>query len=741
MTDTFLSNSRLLGALALSLMLGCASELSENETMERIRRELQQTASPLTIAENHQLSQKNHASVYANKQNAAQSNLPVFEAERATGNVVNPNAQRPKRSSANTPGTVTLNFENADLREVVKFIMTDLLSKNYILSPAVQGQVTLQTSEPIAVDDLLPTLESLLKLNGAVMVSDGDLLRILPMAEANRGNLAPKVGKIQRLKPGYEVRIIPLKYLSAIEAQKNLEPFLPAGSLLQVDPVKNILTVAGTSTELANIQQTINTFDVDWLKGMSIGVYRLQNVSLEEVLPEIEGLFGQGGSTPFAGLFQFIAMDRLNAVMVITRQASYLGEARRWLEKLDKADGGDKERLYVYRVKNGRAEDLAGVLGGIFSNKKQSGSTSTRTAEVAPGQTGATASSKPTDDKSTDNKPKSNNAVAAQAKNKAAKVSSQHGGSSISGAEATISADEVNNSLVIKATPGNYDLVLQALRQLDVPKLQVMLDVVVAEINLTGSLSLGFNYWLQEKEAKPGQAGQTDDTQGITLGGVGPESINGVKEGFAYTLNNIIPGRLNVAINALAKNGLAQFLSTPSLMVLDNETATMNVGEKISVTNNSTDANGLLVQANNYLDTGVNLSITPRVTAGGSVQMNITQTVSRRAGTSDSQGNPNLYTRDIESAVVANDGQTIVLGGLIQENTDTDRSGVPLLQDLPAVGSLFRTTKRNKNRTELIVLITPHVARNADETLRITKAFRNRMKGLDIYNESRGKYH
>ncbi len=730
MTDTFLSNSRLWGALALSFMLGCASELSENETMERIRRELQQTASPLAIAENRQLSQRNRASVYANKQNAAQSDLPVFEAERATGNVVNPNAQRPKRVSGNAPGTVTLNFENADLREVVKFIMTDLLAKNYILSPAVQGQVTLQTSEPIAVDNLLPTLESLLKLNGAVMVSDGDLLRILPIAEANRGNLAPKVGKIRRLKPGYEVRIIPLKYLSATEAQKNLEPFLPAGSLIQVDPVKNILTVAGTSTELANIQQTINTFDVDWLKGMSIGVYRLQNVSLEEVLPEIEGLFGQGGSTPFAGLFQFIAMDRLNAVMVITRQASYLGEARRWLEKLDKADGGDKERLYVYRVQNGRAEDLAGVLGGIFSSKKQSGSTRTRTAEVAPGQTGATASSKPTDD----NKPKGNNAVAAQAKNKAAKVSSQRSGTSISGAEATISADEVNNSLVIKATPGNYDLVLQALRQLDVPKLQVMLDIVVAEINLSGSLSLGFNYWLQETEQK-------DDNQGITFGGVGASAINGVEGGFAYTLNNVIPGRLNVAINALAKNGLAQFLSTPSLMVLDNETATMNVGEKISISNNYTDANGNAVNGTSYLDTGVNLSITPRVTAGGSVQMNITQTVSRQATTTGAQGNPNVYTRDINSAVVANDGQTIVLGGLIQENTDTNRSGVPLLQDLPAVGSLFRTTKRSKSRTELIVLITPHVARNADETLRITKAFRNRMKGLDIYNESRGKYH
>lgn len=710
---------RILVMLSLLSLAGCASELSENETMARIRHELQQSVNPLTIHENRQLNNRNANSVYKNKQNPQSSEARVFESERATGSVVNTNAKRPQRPPTNAPGTVTLNFENADLREVVKFIMTDLLSQNYILSPAVQGQVTLQTSEPIPVDNLMPTLESLLKLNGAVMVSDGDLLRILPLAEANRGNLAPKVGKIRSLKPGYEVRIIPLKYLSATEAQKNLEPFLPAGSLLQVDPVKNILTVAGTSNELANIQQTIDTFDVDWLKGMSIGVYRLQNVTLEEVLPEIEGLFGQGGSTPFAGLFQFIPMERLNAVMVITRQTSYLGEARRWLEKLDKSDNSDKERLYVYRVQNGRAEDLAGVLDGIFSGKKKTGTTKTREKSVAPGQTGATASSKPTS--------------TSTAITKARSINVKRGGTAISGAEATISADEVNNSLVIKATPANYDLVLQALRQLDVPKLQVMLDVVVAEISLTGSLALGFNYWLQE-------TGKSVN-QGVAIGGPGAASIKGAKGGFSYTLNNVIPGRLNVAIKLLASNGLAQFLSTPSLMVLDNESATMSVGQRLGIVSSSTDKNGNAVTSTNYLNTGVDLDITPRVTAGGSVQMNITQKVSRPVpNTANKQGNPDIYTRNIKSAVVANDGQTIVLGGLIQENNGTSRSGVPVLKDLPGIGALFRETNRTTDRTELIVLITPHVARNAEETLRITKEFRNRMKGLDIYNETKEKY-
>lgn len=717
----FVKKNSVLPVCFAFLLAGCATELTETETMNRIRDELAQSGSPLNISEHRQLdSSANKQPYLSNNENIEK--LPTFEMQVAKGSVVNPNAKRPSRvRTGSSEGSVTLNFENADLREVVKFIMTDLLEKNYILSPAVQGQVTLQTSQPIATDDLLPTLETLLKLNGAVILSDGDLLRILPVAEANRGNLAPKVGKIERLKPGYEVRIVPLKYLSAVEAQKNLEPFLPAGSLVQVDPIKNILTIAGSSNELANIQQTIDTFDVDWLKGMSIGVYRLQNVDLKEVLPELEGLFGQGGNTPFAGLFQFIPMERMNAIMVITRQANYLVEAKRWIERLDQANGGDQERLYVYRVQNGRAEDLASVLGGIFSESKSksSGSSSSRSKSVAPTQTGAEVSSK------------GNNAINAQNNRKTSTKST--GGTTISGTEATISADETNNSLVIKATPTNYDLVLQALRQLDVPKLQVLLDVVVAEINLTGSLSLGFNYWLQEKD-------NTDKNQGVAINGVGAATIEGVKNGFAYTLNNVIPGRLNVALNLLAKNGLAQFLSTPSLMVLDNETASMNVGEKLSISNNYTDAKGNAVNGTSYLDTGVNLKITPRVTAGGSVQMTITQTVSRKSSTTGAQGNPNVYTRDISSAVVANDGETIVLGGLIQENTDVERRGVPLLQNLPGVGTLFRDTARSRNRTELIVMITPHVARNADETLQITKEFRNRMKGLDIYNESRGKY-
>ncbi|WP_218110506.1 type II secretion system secretin GspD [Ostreibacterium oceani] len=724
-----------LGVFALLGLSGCASELQEQETMSRIQQELLRE-NPLQIHENRRLSNEGAEGVYGDKNGDNQSvedTAPVFESERATGSVVNPNAKRPQYTGGRSAGTVTLNFENADLREVVKFVMTDLLEQNYILSPAVQGQVTLQTSEPIAKEDLLPTLETLLKVNGAVIVQDGDLVRILPLGEANRGTLAPKVGRIDSLKPGYEVRIIPLKYLSATEAQKNLEPFLPAGSLLQVDPVKNILTVAGTSSELANIQQTIDTFDVDWLKGMSIGVYRLQNVGVQDVLPELEGLFGASGSTPFAGLFQFIPMERLNAVMVITRQENYLVEARRWLEKLDRTNNGETERLYVYRVQNGRAEDLAGVLSGIFASSSSSTSTSTpRDPSVAPGQTPVRVTS-PAAVGAASNASNAGSASTGSTGGSAtlqSSLSSNAGGRSgnaVAGAQATITADEVNNSLVIKATPANYDLVLQALRQLDVPKLQVLLDVVIAEINLTDDLRYGFKYFLEK-------GGEGGSQQGISVSQV-PEKAAG---GFNYTLANIA-GRVNVTIDALAQKGLAQFLSTPSLMVLDNETATMNVGEDIAIPNPVIQNGDIVSTSTTYLNTGVDLEITPRVNAGGVVQLTIKQRVSRNSGTGSDDA-PNIFTREIASAINAQDGETIVLGGLIQEQSNTSRNGVPLLQDIPLAGALFRSTGRNTTRTELIVLVTPRVARNADEALNITREFRQRMKGLDIYNETKRKY-
>lgn len=714
-------------SLFVLFVTGCANERYDSETLSRIKKQMQTRPDPLEIYKGDDSKSVDYRQ--SDEVNVKADTDPILDVIPATGSVVNANPAAIKRAGGDGKGTVTLNFEGADLREVVKFIMTDLLELNYIMSPNVQGQVTLQTSKPVTEADLLPTLETLLKINGAVLVDDGNLLRVLPVAEANRGNLVPKVGKIKSQKPGYEVRIVPLKYISATEAQTVLEPFLPDGSLLQVDTSRNILTIGGSSAELANIQQTIDTFDVDWLKGMSIGIFKLRNTNLSDVTPELEGLFGESGNTPFAGLFKFIPMERMNSIMIITPQPTYLKEAERWIEKLDRAESVDSERLYVYRVQHGRASDLIDVLSGIFKGTTRTSSSSSdsnnRDASVAAGESGRTVGSV------------SSTTTSATKKTTSKSTSSRNSstGNSVGDAEATISADEVNNSLVIKATPANYDLVLQALRQLDVPKLQVLLDVVIAEINLTNELSYGFRYWLAKNNNSDTVFGGAGDSGG-SISEI-PSTIS--TGGFNYSVVSLT-GNLSFAVDALASEGLAQFLSTPSLMVLDNETASMNVGEEISVnTGSSTSDGGTITTSNQYIQTGVDLEVTPRVSASGAVILDITQNVSRQSGTVGSSGNPNIYDREITTSISALDGQTIALGGLIQEQRDTNRSGVPLLKDIPYLGALFRGTSKSIKRTELIVLVTPRVARNSNEALGITKDFRAKMRGLDAYNDVKSR--
>lgn len=721
---TLISKNRSL-FLAMSLFLaGCATESHKITAFDHVNAEIKQNNEGVVIKESKNLINSVEPVVYQSQGNANAPKSPAtFTVQKPTGSMFNAKPYEPKRPRSVDKGNITLNFEGQDIRQVISSIMTNMLKLNYTISPAVQGQVSLQTSRPIANADLLPLLETMLKENGHVMLKDGDMYRIMPLANASQ-NARPRVGKIKTQKTGYQVRIVPLKYVSAVEMQKRLAPYVPAGGLLEVDTARNTVTIAGIGSELARMQTIIETFDVDWLRGKAVGLYRLKNVKVADVMPELQGIFGEGGNTPFAGMFQFIPMERNNSIMVITSQESYLYDAKRWLERLDVSNQGEAERLYVYRVQNGRAEHIAGVLSGIFSGGGDSSapafndSENFRDVSVAPGLDLATTGAQ--------------NGVSPE-KVAIPKPRSSGGGTVITGATATISADEENNSLVIKATPSNYDLVLQALRQIDVPKLQVMVEVVIAEVILTDSLEYGFKFWLQEQN-------QTGTNQGFSSNGPGAAKIGEIFDdkgnvksgqsapGFNYTLANMA-GKINAQITALASKNMAKLISTPYLFVVDNETASMNVGEKISInTGQTTNSSGNTTSSNEYIDTGVQVNITPRVNAGGVVRMDISQVVSRTTG---SGANPNIINRSIDSSVITRDGQTIALGGLIQQVGDVGRSGLPLLGDLPFVGSLFRSTVDKSTRTELIMLITPHVSRNSAQTLDISREFRAKMKGID----------
>ncbi len=286
---------------------------------------------------------------------------PKPEIDLGTGKFVNP---QPAAKAPSGEGQVTFNFENQPVQAVVKAILGDMLQENYTIAPNVGGNVTYSTSRPIRREDALPVLEMLLSWTGNALVREGGRYTVMQAKDAIPGKLTPRLGASQQ--PGYGLRIFPLKYISASETAKLLKPYAKADAFVQIDPNRSLLVLAGTPSELDNYQRTIDTFDVDWMRGMSIGVFTLQHVEVAKMIPDLQKLFGTEGESPLAGMFRFMPIESTNSIVAITPQPEYLKQAEEWLYRLDRGGAENSVQLYVYNVKNVKAPDLADYLSQIF---------------------------------------------------------------------------------------------------------------------------------------------------------------------------------------------------------------------------------------------------------------------------------------------------------------------------------------------------------------------------------------
>jgi len=644
---------------------------------------------------------------------------PAVEIYPGTGAFINSGAAR--RAKGREPGTgkYTLNFDDADLGEVAKVILSDTLGENYVLAPTVSGRVTLQTTRPLTREELIPTLEMLLRMNGAVLIIGDSGYRIEPAANALQGATSPRLGLAgSRLPNGYQIRIVPLQYIGVQEMQKILEPLLPPKSIIRADISRNMMMVAGTGAELDNILETIQIFDVNLMKGKSVLLYPLKNVDVATIIGELEGIFGSDAETPLSGMFRLVPIERMNAVMVITPQPRYLREAKVWLDRLDRSveeTGAGAGGVYVYRVQNVEAADLASILNDIFSQSKKS---STPRAQLAPGRRAAEISG--------DKKPGDNTAAKAKAGGNQLNVGAV--------ADVRIIADEKNNSLVIVATAQAYEILKKVISQLDVPPLQVLIDATVVEITLSDNLQYGLQWFFRHSVGPYGATAVLSDTSPNTTGG---QALAGAGTGFSYSLLNDA-GTIRAVLTALASNNKVNVVSSPSLMVLNNQEAFINVGTQVptatSTTSNTSGATatGALVTTQiQTVDTGVTLKIKPRVNAGGLVIMDVEQEVKDAFTTNTSNLNsPSIAQRKITSVISVQSGETIVLGGLITYKRTRTGSGVPFLSKLPWVGWLFSKTTKDLQRTELVVLITPRVVQNRLDSAFITTEFKRKLTGL-----------
>jgi len=636
--------------------------------------------------------------------------------EIGSGNYISEDASTKKPKISAEEGEIILNFQGTDIHEFVKAILGDILGKNYIIDPKVAGKVSINTSKPVNQDELFPLLEEILAINGIAIIEDKNYYKILAKTNAARGNLAPTTTATDG---GYSIRIVPLTYIAAQEMQKILEPFITEGGSVRVDSQRNLLILGGTPQELAQLQETIDIFDVDWLRGMSVGLYPLDYVDPKTLKTELDGILsgvgGSGSGELLGGLVRTISLERLNSILLISSTPSALREAEIWLYRLDRPGEQTGQRLYVYKVQNAKATELAGILSQIF-NTSTSGSTAPPPPALAPGTTPVQISS-------------SENGEQEQSKPATTKPTSvgDSGLTLSTSGDIEIIADDVRNALVILATPSDYKMVENAIRELDIVPLQVLIEASIIEVSLTNDLNYGVEWFFKNNNINNNKEGQG-------LLDLGDPGLAALAPGFSYT---IIDSAANVrlVINALAEESDVNVLSSPSLMVLNNNTAFINVGDSIPIATRSSisniDSNAPTVNEIQYQETGVTLTVTPRVNDSGLVTMEIRQEVSDAVRTTTSTlDSPTLRKREIESVVAINSGETIVLGGLIRDSQTYGESGVPFLYKIPVIGKLFGTTNDETSRTELLVLITPRVVRNRNEARGITEEFRRKLKGI-----------
>ena len=588
-------------------------------------------------------------------------------------------ATPPEYRKVGSTGDYALNFVRADLHEVVKAVLGDILQVNYAIAPNVGGEVTLRTSHPLSADALLPTLEAALRLNNLAIVKNANAYEVVPIQDAPQSAITQPVNVTDaQLGLGFGVQAIPLRYTSAAEMSKIITSLAPGGTILRIDEARNLLVLAGTSPDLESMLETIRLFDVDWMQGMSFGFFRLKFASPSAIQKEMESLLNTGTGSPMNGMIRFIPIERLNSIIAVTPQPQFLEHVRGWVERLDKSGDEGGRRLYVYDVQNGNAENLATLLGNIFSMPTLTQADASTIPETAP----------------------------------------------VSTPQSRIIADTTNNALVIMSTEAEYQQVLSALKRLDIAPEQVLIKATIAEVTLTDELRFGVQ-WFFDKNSKGVNYGAT-----LSKGTTG--TLAQTFPGFSFLFSS---QSVTATIEALSSITNVEIVSTPQVLVVDNQTATLQIGDQVPIATRSsvstTDPNAPVVNSIQFRDTGVILKVTPRVNANGYITINIEQEVSDVAQTTTSTiDSPTIQQRRITSTVIAYNNQSIALGGLIREKTNNVESGLPVLSKLPFIGALFGQVDDTVTRTELLVILTPQVVHNGNEAKLLTEELKRSMQSL-----------
>ncbi|MES9855581.1 MAG: type II secretion system secretin GspD [Sedimenticola sp.] len=573
-------------------------------------------------------------------------------------------------TSCATAAGITLNLEGANIKTLISAV-SEVTGKNFIIDPRVKGKVTIVSGRPMDSDELYQVFLSILDVHGYAAVASGNVVRIIPNAVAKQ--TATPVASVNKPGQGDEVvtRLIELEHVSATELVPLLRPLVPQQGHLAAHPTSNMLVVTDRAQNISRLMTMIKR--IDTVSESEIEVIQLQHASAEEVVrlatqlinPDLDPKGVAGGQG-----IKVVADGRSNAVLLSGESADRL-RFRTLISHLDTPfeSAGDTQVIYLHYA---NALALAEVLQSV-SNSTVMGA---------------------------DGKP-SGGMVA----------------------KVNIQADESSNALIITAPPENMKSLKEVIRSLDIRRAQVLVEVIIAEVSADKTGRLGINWQTDPQESNGAVVGTSLPGQGQTLGGFKSTISSAVAMGTGINFGYLIGGSVRALLTALSADGNTNILSTPTLVTMDNEEATITVGDNVPfvtgqyTNDNSTPDNPF--QTIERKDVGIVLNVKPQINEGDAIMLELKQEVSS-VDSNTSGADLRTRRREISTKVMVNDGDMLVLGGLMQDSSSQNINKAPGLGDVPLFGNLFKSRRAEKHKTNLMVFIRPTILRNSQDGLTMT---------------------
>ncbi|MGB9188188.1 MAG: type II secretion system secretin GspD [Methylovirgula sp.] len=679
------------------------------------------------------------------------SDVKPTSPDRSGGGAIN---AAMKTVGVNVQGAgIEINFENADIQTVAKTILSDTLGLNVVIDPRVQGTVTLVSAAPIPRKDLMAAFESVMRMSNAAVIHEGGLVKIVPLPEAaGAGTVNMQTGEA-----GFGVTVIPLRYTSAATVVKAAENFLSRPGAVRADTTRNLLMIQGTAAERQNVLEVISSFDVEWMRNQSAGIYPLKSTSPDTMIHELERVFETADGGQGQGLISFQPITRMNAVMAVAHNRKFLDQTTEWIRRLDRSDiGGTTVR--IYRLEYGSAPKIAKIVNAIFVGQNGNATADTAAKQLAPGVNGALSRLDTIGSSNNNSGSSSGSSANSQSSNgvasngvangsntatassfdgfsdkKGVTTETQASGSLPHGVfeNVRIAADPSDNSIVIYSNLDDYRVIERSLRELDRPQLQVAIEATIAEVTLTNALQYGVQYYLGSTDVHAGSNNGSISLSTSPTSAVISQALPGL---------NVLLGSQSspkVILSALQSLTSVKVLSAPSLVVSDNQPAFLQVGDSVPISTGSAtvlSAQNTVVNTITMQDTGIILKVWPHIHANGTVELEIEQEVSGVVGgisaTGTSNLNPTISQRRVHSTVQVPSGQTVLLGGLMSEEDDKTQTGIPILRQIEGLGDMFGNTNGSKVRTEIIIFVKPRIIRDSLDAQNVAEEFRAGMSTM-----------